>query len=150
MQLGNILAGATESVRSAPVKFRVLGDSPEGGQVSAQAEAIMVFVSEDAREKYRQKAREWLESHDYKGKPVPAIVLDEEENRWFLMAALRDKDDPSRAFCPEAQYELFRKALIAQQMTYLFRLYHEFIKAEYPELATDEQKEALLNEAAGN
>lgn len=149
MQLGNILAGAAESVRSAPVKFRVLGDSPEGGQVSAQAEAVMVFVSEDAREKYRQKAREWLDSHDYKGKPIPPVVLDEEESRWFLMAALRDKDDPSRAFCPEAQYELFRKALIAQQVTYLYGLYRDFVKAEYPEIATDEQKAALLGAAAG-
>lgn len=149
MQLGQILSGATESVRSSPVKFRVLGESPEGLQVSAEAEAVMVFVSEDAREKYRQKARAWLESHDYKDKPIPALVLDEEESRWFLLAALRDKSDASRAFCPEGQYELFRKALIAQQVSHLYGLYREFVKAEYPELASEEQKHGLIEAAAG-
>lgn len=149
MQLGEILAGVTESVKSEPVKFRVLGEGPEGEQVSAQAEAVMVFVDEDKREKFRLKARAWLEAHDYKGKPVPSIVLDEEESRWFLMAALRDKSDPSKAFCPEAQYELFRKALIAQQVSYLYGLYREFIKNEYPELASDEQKRELVEAAAG-
>lgn len=149
MQLGNILSGAREPLVCKPVSFQVLHEGDQGQLLKVKAEAALAFVSEDRREESRRLAREWLATHDYKDKVIPADVLDEEENRWFLMLALRDKDDTSRQFCSRSDYGLFRKAVIAAQLSYLFRVYQQFVSDEYPELATPEQQKQIEGEAKG-
>lgn len=149
MQLGNILSSAREPLVCKPVKFQVLAEDERQLPVKATAEAVLAFVSEEAREESRRYAREYLEQHDYKGKPIPGDVLDEEEDRWFLLHALRDKDDPSRMFCTRADYPRFRKALIAHQKQWLFTVYAQFVRDEYPELATPRQQKELEDEAKG-
>lgn len=149
MQLGNILSTATEPVVCKSVKFRVLGEDQQGRQTSGQAEAVFAFVNEDRREEYKRLAREWLEQGDFKGKEIPIDVLTEEEYRWFLMAALRDKDAPQKQFCPNGEYEKFRKALILRQVTRLLAGYNDFVEAEYPELLTDDKQADLREQAEG-
>lgn len=149
MQLGNILSTASDPVVGKPVKFRVLGEK-DGRQVSAQAEAVLAFVDEDKRQEHKRLAREWLESHDYKGKSVPMDVLVEEEYLWFVLAALKNKDDPSQQFCLNKDYATFRRAVVMEQVVWLKSRYDAFLRDEYPELATPQQQEDLLNQAAGN
>ncbi len=149
MQLGNILRTATDPVVARPITFRVLGTDSAGKQTSAQAEAVLAFVPESLREEHKQRAREYLENGDYKGKQIPIDVLIEEEYRWFVLAVLRDKDDPSRPFCPASEYPTFRSAIIMEQVAWLREQYRAFVKDEYPELATKEQQDALVGAAAG-
>lgn len=149
MQLGNILSTAKSPVCCRQISFQVLGEGPDGRQVSAKAEASLAFVDEDKREEYKFKARDYLEAHEYKNRPVPRDVLDEEEYRWFLMAALRNKDDEAQQFCPNDQYSLFRKALIVEQIGWLMKSYREFVKDEYGEFLTPGEQAALAEKAAG-
>src|SRR5688572_13986483 len=100
MQLSGFLSGATTEVKGKPVAFKVLGTDPEGHQTQAQAEAVFALVPEGERTEYVHHAKQWLDAHGYKGKEIPPDVLVDEQCKWFLMAALRDKDDPTRQFCP--------------------------------------------------
>lgn len=150
MQLGNILAGATQPVVCKPVAFHVLGVGVDGKQVKVKAEAVFRFVDEAEREDLRRKSRAYLEDKDYKGQSVPADAAREEYLRYFLMSALRDKDDPARAFCPEGEYSRFRAALIREQVLWLHSAYDQFVSDEYPELLTEEQQKDLSKQAAGN
>lgn len=149
MQLGSILSSAREPLVCKPVKFQVLAEDERQLPVKATAEAVLAFVSEEAREESRRYACEYLEQHDYKGKPIPADALEQEEARFFLLMALRDKDDPSRLFCPRAEYARLRRALIARQVTWLIETYQQFVLDEYPELATPEQQKELDDQAQG-
>lgn len=152
MQLGNILTTATNPVVCKPVKFKVLGRDPEGKQVQAQAEAVWAFVSEDDRQEAKRLALAGLrERPEYRrGDAIPVDVLTDEECYRILMVALRDKDDPSRQFCPNAEYAKFRSAILLDQVNWLLRSYREFVADEYPELVTVEQHEGLTEEARGN
>lgn len=138
MQLGNILSTATEPVVCKAVKFRVLGEDQQGRQVSTEAEAVLVFVSETARIE-----AEALAAHSL----GPGGTLGQEKVYWFLMAALRDKDNPARRFCLNAEIDKFRSALIAEQVIWIKGQYDRFVQDEYPELATAEQQDELAEQA---
>lgn len=140
MQLGNILSTATDPVVCKPVKFRVLGADSTGKPVSAQAEAVLTFVSEAAR----------LEADALAGQSLPpGGTLGQEKTYWFLMAALRNKANPAQQFCPNAEIDKFRAALIGEQVIWLKGQYDRFVSDEYPELASAEQQDELLGQALG-
>jgi len=149
MQLGNILTTASQPVVGRLISFQVLVSPPGQPQKSAKAEAMFAFVDEDARHESKRLARMYLEGK-YKNRPIPDDELVEEEYYWFLMAALRDKEDPTRAFCPNEDYPKFRQALILRPIRRLLMAYDAFVDDEYPELATEEQRTALAGEASGN
>lgn len=139
MQLGNILSTAKDPVVCKPVSFWVLGEQ-DGKQVRAKAEAVLAFVSEAARAEARHFAAASL---------GPGADLVVEEIYRFLMVALRDKDDPSRQFCPNGDIGIFRSAIIMDQVLWLRRQYDAFVRDEYPELMTPKQQTGLAEQAAG-
>lgn len=139
MQLGNILSTARDPVVCKPVSFWVLGEQ-DGKQVRAKAEAVLAFVNESARAEALRMAAASIK---------PGVEPAAEEAYWFLLAALRDRDDPSRQFCPNAEIGTFRSALILDQVVWLKREYAIFVRDEYPELATAEQQSGLIEQATG-
>lgn len=141
MQLGNILSTAAEPVATRIVEFQVLAQMPDGRQGKAIAKAALAFVSEAARQDARRSAVENLSRGG---------DLDEEENYWLLLAALRDADNPVAQFCPNTDIAKFKAAIIVHQVRWLLREYRRFVEDEYPELLTPEQKKQIEDEARGN
>ena len=147
MQLGNILETAADPVALRIVRFPVLGTDKSGNQTSAMAEAALAFVDEAKREEYKQYARDYLDAN--RTTPAPIDVLGDEIDRWFLMAALRDKDKPACQFCLNENYEQFRSAITRETAAYLMKQHDMFVTDEYPEMTTDEQREELTDQAVG-
>lgn len=144
MKLGNILSTAAEPVATKEIKFRVLVSGPGVAQKTAQARAVWAFVDEAARLESVRKARAALE-----GKPHEESDLDEERTYWFLLAALRDADDPVSQFCPDSDIQKFKSAILLPQIHRLTAEYRKFIADEYPELASPAQQAQLREQAAG-
>ncbi len=146
MQLGNILAGASQPIIYRSVKFRVLVSGPGLQQKSATAEAVLCFVDEEARHEADRQALLYLRGK-YAEQPIPPEELEDEQYYRFLSAALRDKDNPVAAFCPVEDLCKLRSALIAKQISWLLKEYRRFVQDEYPELASPEQQQALVDQA---
>ncbi len=147
MQLGNILTTATNPVVCKPVKFKVLGRDPEGKQVQVQAAAVFALVDEAAESESTRLAYAYL--RDQKDQLGTDDDIRHVRDLWFLMAALRDSDDPQVQFCPNADFSKLRLALVKAQVKWLRGQYDLFQSEEYPELLTPEQKAALLEDATG-
>jgi len=100
---------------------------------------------EDARCEADRAARDYLQAK-YADRPLLPGELDDEQNLRFLMAALRDKDNPVAAFCPVADVDKLRSALIAKQISWLFRQYKRFVANEYREVLSNEELAELDKE----
>lgn len=142
MQLGNILATAQTPIVYRVIDFHVLGMTPDGKQSKVKAQAALGFVSEAERLESKRLAAQHRKAGD---------DLAEEEYYWFLLAALRDAEDPTRAFCAaDAQgIAMFRASLVLDQVRWFLRQYDKFVLDEYPEMATPEQQKTLIEEAKG-
>lgn len=151
MQLGDIFESDSVPVVGREVKFHVLKSPPGEPQRQALAEAVFWFVDEPTRHESARFADEYLRNDPLYKKHgiIPEDRRTDEECYAFLIRALRDKDDPTRAFCPPNEYAAFRKALIAPVVAYLMSEYKKYVADEYPELATPEQVEELVDQALG-
>lgn len=150
MQLGQILEEAAVPVVGREVTFHVI-DTKDGVQRQARAEAVLHFVDEPMRHEADRHADEWLRNDPLYKKHgiVPETKRREEEYYTFLIRALRDKDDPTKPFCSIGDYPKFRKALVSRVVTYLLSQYQAYVADEYPELASPEQTEGLVEQALG-
>lgn len=147
MQLGNILTTASTAVVVKPVTFKVLGRDPEGKLVQATASAVFALVDEGAEAEADRAAYAYL--RDQKDSLGTQEDVDHTKRLWFLMAALRDVEDPSRQFCPNAEFAKLRTALVKAQVDWLMDQYAAYLSDEYPEIPSDEQRRALIEAAAG-
>lgn len=141
MNLGSILQNPSEPVVSRVVEFHVLTMTPDGTQGRAKARAALVFVSEAQRQDALRDAAANLPRGGN---------LEDEENYWVLMAALRDADNPVMPFVPGNDVKMLKSALIIHQVRWLIREYKRFVDDEYPELITIDQKQDLEEQARGN
>lgn len=147
MQLGNILSTACAPIVPRDVTFCVLGEKA-GQQTKGEAKAVFVFVPESIRDECKRLAREWLEGHGYKDRPIPHDIFADEVERWFLLKALRNKDDHAQQFCFDQDYGTFKAAVTQEQCRWLMAEHERFTADEYPELATPKQQADLVKEAA--
>lgn len=162
MQLGNILDGGAEFYPvGREVEFHVLksvletrGEDLAGERQYKTAECVKAtfrFVDEQLRHEADSHADEVLRANPLYRKTgiIPADKRREEEFYAFLLRALRNVDDPTEPFCPLKDYHLFRRALVADVVTYLLREYKAYVRDEYPEILTADQAAEIVEEAAG-
>ena len=79
--------------------------------------------------------------------PIPEAVRAAEEEYKRICAILHDVDDPSAKFVLNTDYAAFRSGVIAEQINRLADEYDAYIKNEYPELMSAEQRAQLEAEA---
>ena len=146
MKLGDFLsqAGSSTPAPTKPVKFKVLGINGEGQQVTAEAEAVIVFVDEHARQEAIREAHKDVRER-WKNEDVPPDRLDDEITYQFLLKALRTADDPRRSFCASAR-EL-RNALTLRVCGSLMQQYRAFADEEFPDDVDNATLEELIKEA---
>lgn len=147
MKLSDFLSqagGHASLAPTKPVKFKVLGRNQGGEQVVADAEAILVFVSEKERQEAIRDAHQELRRL-YDKMPVPDERLSDEISYQLLFRALRDSTDQRVAFAGSVP-EL-RAAMSLRVCSELVATYHEWVAQEFPEEIDEEQFQKLVEEA---
>lgn len=149
MNLGELLSGSPgEPILGRAVTLRLVRKGADGKPVrTPPLSAVLVFVGEPERRASKRAAAEYL------AKEWPAAPQDErehEENIQFLAHALRDPDDLSRAFVSGEMLPFFRAGLIPRVVNALMLEYADFVRLEYPEAITPEERKALEEQAEKN
>lgn len=149
MKLGEYLAEARKR-RLPPVsrkiKLRVLVplDDPPNTHNVREAEAILVLVSDEARNEAVAEADKALaESKD----PVSAGARADLQDYYFLHRALRDPSAPAEPFADTPQD--LRMAFVAKQKADVVAAYQGFVEEEFPDAPTKEGLDKMTREAEG-
>lgn len=146
MNLSDILMGKSGPTFDAPsksVKFKVIGRDPQGSQTVADAEAALVFVTEDERTEARVAAE--LEVRK-RGTADPEVLYDTRVYR-LLTYALRDSEDHRKPFVSDVN--LLQRSLNRRTVMELFSAYEQFVADEFPAQMDEELFEKLVESAKG-
>lgn len=156
MTLGDILeSGEGVAIVGRPVEFWVAQKAKR-----FLVKGLLHPVSEAARQEAKRTALAWLRQQpEYKKRKdetgvsydpeIPLLVVREEAQYRFLQQALRNPDDPTVLLIPNSHFAEFRDGVVVEQVNWLDREYNQLIRDEYPEIATEEQREDLEQQAAG-
>lgn len=131
--------------RPAPshrVAIRLCGKDRNGNEVMADAEAVMVLVSDDARLRCTEEAAAALAKA---GKAPTDERLRTEETYHVLCRALRDADQSSKPF-----FETVLQAqslLVAVEAVRIMREYQGFVDEHYPEVISVDEMQAMEDDA---
>ena len=129
----------------------------KGNAQRFRVKAKMYPLGEADRQQAKRDALKYLRTlPDYKETeqdgmkylpPIPEDVRAAEVEYKRICAILRDVDDPSTPFVLNQDYPVFRAGVIAEQIDRLAGEYDQYIKDEYPELMSDEQRRQIESEA---
>lgn len=149
MQLGDFLKDAPEAPVE-PVTFRILHKSDRGAQTTVEVRAVLAFVDAYETTEARREAKR-ASALATKDGAAPPLDFEDEVFYHLLLRALRDPDDPRRAFVaginPLAQ---LKKAVTPNVAGALVRAYNAFVEREFPTTVSDREREALRAEAEKN
>ena len=150
MNLGELLAGQPgEPIIGRKVTLRLVRKGPDGKPVrTAPLPAVLVFVGETERRASKRAAAEVIAKEWPDG--APQDERENEEAIQFLVQALRDPDDLARSFITGDMLPFFRAGLIPRVINTLVLEYTDFVKEEYPEAITPEERKALEEQAEKN
>jgi len=153
VQLGQILSDAQElSGVGLGVEFHVSKRLPSGALAKTRVKATLWPVSETDRAQARESAREYLLSAPDsphrralkdEASPISMLALEDEITRQFLRYALRDAERPAQQLISDTDYPLFRNGVVMEQIEWLMKQYKVLLQKEYPEVFTEEDREAL-------
>jgi len=93
---------------------------------------LLLTVSETRKPLARTYAQAYIESQRDLGtapEPQDEIYLQ------FLCLAMRDPEDPRKAFVNSDNIAIFRDSIVGEQITYLVNEYCTLLRSEYRELA---------------
>lgn len=148
MQLGDIFAGGkSPGVYRAPtkhVKLKLVQDI-DGVLHVADAPAVLRFVPEDEAEECRIAAEKELRQQFPDGN-IPSDLLADSKAFHILQRALRDADDPRRAFALSVR-EL-KSAMQQRVGVETWTIYQIWVAEEFPEQVDDETFEELVEAAS--
>jgi hypothetical protein len=149
MKLGDFLRQAPRRrpVNPRPVRFSAVEPDKTKAQAVVDAEAILVFVDEDARAQIGPAARASLE------KRFPDGSLDDEDLKnerayQLLFLCLRDAEDPRSSFA--ASVDELRSALVLPEARRLTDEYDRYVQDEFPPAVDDETWRQLMEDAEKN
>ncbi len=138
--------GNAKLAPTCPVSFKVVGVTKMGEPVVGEGSAELVFVDDLERIAAIVAADKGLRESFPEG--APADVRDLEITYEVLQRSLRDADNLAAHFATSV--DALKKALVKPEVERLSIAYHEFMRREFPEKLTDEEKAALEVEAAKN
>lgn len=150
MRLGDFIntAGAGTPAPTCPVSFKVIGLNSAGQQITGQANAVLVFISEKERQEAKREALLRMREL-YKDQPIPSDQLSDEETYEILRCALRNPDDPRQKLGSTAELKMTIVEDVAKE---IWRTYGVFLDEEFPpsidaktfaELVADAEKKSL-------
>ena len=135
--LGNILTrrGGT-SKTGRVVNLTLAIQDPKSGLPREESTSILLLPVGEARKAIAiSHARAYLESQQDLG-TAPALA--DELTLQFLVAAMRNPEDPRQAFIDSDHVGIFRESVVGEQLVYLVREYKTMILSEFPELAASD------------
>jgi hypothetical protein len=102
--------------------------------------ALLVPVSETKSARARAAALAYVET-------TPGATIEDEYLFQMLCEALRDAEDPRKAFVEIKQLDTFRDTVLRKQLEYLDREYTTLLAKEYPELLSVLDLRAIRDQA---
>ncbi len=144
MQLGDFLstAGSVPPAPVEPVNFNVLHEDQGGERRKIPVNAILVCITEKVRQKCLREALAHLRKEYPQG--IPPARLEEEERYQILAEALRDADDPRKAFSSVVQ---LRNALVSSETAEVWAAFTVFMDREFPPSISSEEFAQLVEDA---
>lgn len=143
--LGNLLqrkGGTAKTGRTVELTLAI-PDPKSGLPREETASVLLLPVSEARKPLARTYAQAYIESQRDLGTapdPQDEVILQ------FLCLAMRDPEDPRKAFVDSDNIAVFRDAIVGEQVTYLVREYETMIRSEFPQLVAGDVT-ALTSEA---
>lgn len=144
MNLGDFLstAGSVPPAPVEPVSFNVLHEDQGGERRKIPVNAILVCITEKARQKCMRDALAHLRKEYPEG--IPPDRLAEEERYQILAECLRDADEPRKAFSGVTQ---LRSAIVSSEAAEVWSTWVNFMDREFPPSISPEEFQQLVEDA---
>jgi len=150
VKLGDFLdqaaKGSARLAPTCPVAFKLVGVTKTGEPVVGEGAAELVFVADHERIAAIAAADKRLQAEFPAG--TSADIRDLEVTYEVLQRSMRDADNLAAFFAPSV--DALKRALVKPELERLAAAYWDFMRREFPEALTDEEKAALEDEAAKN
>ena len=131
--LGNLLqrkGGTAKTGRTVELTLAI-PDPRSGLPREETASVLLLPVSEARKPLATTYAQASIDSQRDLG---TAPAYQDEVILQFLCLAMRDPEDPRKAFVDSDNIAVFRDAIVGEQVTYLVREYETMIRSEFPQL----------------
>ncbi len=145
MNLGDFLTNASSipPAPQEPVEFVILHTDQMGETRKIPVNASLACMTEKTRAKCLREALVHCRKEYPDG--IPSTRLEEEEQIQMLSEALRDADDPRKAFSGATQ---LRSVLTTHERTEIWARYESFMAREFPASVTAEEFQKLVEDAS--
>lgn len=139
---GNVLArkGGVAFTPRRVMLTLALPAADNGLPTQEEVAALLVPVSETRAARARAAALQYVEA-------TPGTTIEDEFLFQVLCEALRDAEDPRKAFVELKQLDTFRDTVLRKQLEYLDREYTTLLAKEYPELLSVLDLRAIRDDA---
>jgi len=131
--LGNVLkrkGGTAKTGRTVELTLAI--PDPKSGLPREETVSVLLLPVSEARKPLATTyAQAYIDSQRDLG---TAPAYQDEVILQFLCLAMRDPEDPRKAFVDSDNIEVFRDAIVGEQVTYLVREYETMIRSEFPQL----------------
>jgi hypothetical protein len=146
MNLGDFLSNASSSppLPAEPVSFTALHVNVTGDTLKVPVNAVLVCISEKERQECLRRALVHCRKEYPSADGIPPERLAEEERFQMLAEALRDADDPRKAFAHVLQ---LRSVISPHEVTKLWQTLEAFMQREFPPIIDAAEFEKLVQDA---
>lgn len=143
--LGNLLqrkGGTAKTGRTVELTLAI--PDPKSGLPREETVSVLLLPVSEARKPLASTyAQAYIDSQRDLG---TAPAYQDEIFLQFLCLAMRDPEDPRKAFVDSDNIAVFRESIVGEQILYLVREYATMIRSEFPQLVAGDVTE-LTSEA---